>query len=224
MNKLPETLKPVMSLVLYNSESTVYVEEHKIKELQDNKFIFGPGKPARMKLLSKLLEEIKGIDKSKYEFKNFIPTNVIRFNLKNQELNLMWLFKRSIRKLSFDEKHNIQDKHLKSIPNLIFQVKGSELNVYAYKLDRGLKTKIYYAPFHNVYNDGRVCMGNAKIDWNITDLSELIIHIESMFFNSKFTHLNHSNFKNNINVIWDRNGFKDNFNLTRYNKFLKDLI
>jgi hypothetical protein len=67
-------------------------------------------------------------------------------------------------------------------------------------------------------------MGNAKIDWNISDLEELIIHIEKMFFNSKFTHLNHSNFKNNINVIWDRNGFNDNANLTSYNKFLKDLI
>jgi len=223
MNKVPETLKPVMSLIVYHSESSSYVEEHAIRELQDNKFTFGPGKPARIKLLGKLLEEIKGIDKSKYEFKNFIPSNVVRFNLKNQSLNLMWLFKKSVRELTFSETNRIKDKR-KIIPNLIFQVKNGELYVYAYKLDRGLKTKIYYAPFHNIYNDGKVCMGNAKINWNISDLEELIIHIERMFFNSKFTHLNHSNFKNNINVIWDRNGFNDNANLTSYNKFLKDLI
>jgi len=223
MNKVPETLKPVMSLIVYHSESSSYVEEHAIRELQDNKFTFGPGKPARIKLLGKLLEEIKGIDKSKYEFKNFIPSNVVRFNLKDQSLNLMWLFKKSVRELTFSETNQIQNKR-KIIPNLIFQVKNGELYVYAYKLDRGLKTKIYYAPFHNIYNDGKVCMGNAKIDWNISDLEELIIHIEKMFFNSKFTHLNHSNFKNNINVIWDRNGFNDNANLTSYNKFLKDLI
>lgn len=223
MNKVPETLKPVMSLIVYHSESSSYVEEHAIRELQDNKFTFGPGKPARIKLLGKLLEEIKGIDKSKYEFKNFIPSNVVRFNLKDQSLNLMWLFKKSVRELTFSETNRIKDKR-KIIPNLIFQVKNGELYVYAYKLDRGLKTKIYYAPFHNIYNDGKVCMGNAKINWNISDLEELIIHIEKMFFNSKFTHLNHSNFKNNINVIWDRNGFNDNANLTSYNKFLKDLI
>jgi len=223
MNKVPETLKPVMSLIVYHSESSSYVEEHAIRELQDNKFTFGPGKPARIKLLGKLLEEIKGIDKSKYEFKNFIPSNVVRFNLKDQSLNLMWLFKKSVRELTFSETNRIKDKR-KIIPNLIFQVKNGELYVYAYKLDRGLKTKIYYAPFHNIYNDGKVCMGNAKINWNISDLEELIIHIERMFFNSKFTHLNHSNFKNNINVIWDRNGFNDNANLTSYNKFLKDLI
>ena len=223
MNKAPETLKPVMSLIVYHSESSSYVEEHAIRELQDNKFTFGPGKPARIKLLGKLLEEIKGIDKSKYEFKNFIPSNVVRFNLKDQSLNLMWLFKKSVRELTFSETNQIQNKR-KIIPNLIFQVKNGELYVYAYKLDRGLKTKIYYAPFHNIYNDGKVCMGNAKINWNISDLEELIIHIEKMFFNSKFTHLNHSNFKNNINVIWDRNGFNDNANLTSYNKFLKDLI
>ncbi len=223
MNNVPETLKPVMSLIVYHSESSSYVEEHTIRELQDNKFTFGPGKPARVKLLGKLLEEIKGIDKSKYEFKNFIPSNVVRFNLKDQSLNLMWLFKKSVRELTFSETNQIKNKR-KIIPNLIFQVKNGELYVYAYKLDRGLKTKIYYAPFHNIYNDGKVCMGNAKIDWNISDLEELIIHIEKMFFNSKFTHLNHSNFKNNINVIWDRNGFNDNANLTSYNKFLKDLI
>lgn len=223
MNNVPETLKPVMSLIVYHSESSSYVEEHAIRELQDNKFTFGPGKPARVKLLGKLLEEIKGIDKSKYEFKNFIPSNVVRFNLKDQSLNLMWLFKKSVRELTFSETNQIQNKR-KIIPNLIFQIKNGELYVYAYKLDRGLKTKIYYAPFHNIYNDGKVCMGNAKIDWNISDLEELIIHIEKMFFNSKFTHLNHSNFKNNINVIWDRNGFNDNANLTSYNKFLKDLI
>ena len=67
-------------------------------------------------------------------------------------------------------------------------------------------------------------MGNAQINWDITNLSQLILHIEKMFFSSKFTHLNHKNFKNNINVIWNRNGFKDNSNLTSYNKFLKDLI
>jgi len=108
MNNVQETLKPVMSLIVYHSESSSYVEEHTIRELQDNKFTFGPGKPARMKILGKLLEEIKGIDKSKYEFNNFIQSNDIRFNLKDQCLNLMWLFKKSVRELTLSETNQIE--------------------------------------------------------------------------------------------------------------------
>ncbi len=40
MNELPEYMKPVMSLVVYKTEKSVntYIEEHAIRELQENKF------------------------------------------------------------------------------------------------------------------------------------------------------------------------------------------
>lgn len=226
MNELPEYMKPVMSLVVYKTDKSVntYIEEHAIRELQENKFTFGPGKPARIKILGKLLKEIEGLDKSKYEFEGLIPKNVIYFNTNNQELNLIWTFKKSHINLNFDEKHNIS-KEFKCVPNLIFKIKDTKLSVYAYKCFKGLETNLFYAPFHNIYNDGRICMGNASIDWNICNLEKLMQHIEQLFFRSKFTHLNHQNFKNNINVIWDKNGFGDSKNLTNYRKKkLKDII
>ena len=229
MKQVPEIYKPVMSLVVYQSSneaynSSVYVEEHTIRELKENQFTFGPAKPCRTKLLGKLLNSIRGIDAAKYYFTEIIPENVLSFNIKDQELNLIWKVKRHYHELNFDKSHNISSSYVMN-PNLIFKIKGNTLYVFAIKNYKcNMKSLLYHAPYHNIYNDGRVCMGNAEIKWHLSDLTLLINNIEEVFFSSKFTHLNHKEFKKNINVIWDKGGFLNNEDLTKNNKTIKSII
>jgi hypothetical protein len=61
---------------------------------------------------------------------------------------------------------------------------------------------LYHAPFFNVYEDGRVCLGTVdkrSKDWN--HLEEFIEVWEQRFFNSYFTDLLHAKAAQQINIV-----------------------
>jgi PRTRC genetic system protein B len=79
-----------------------------------------------------------------------------------------------------------------NVPAMIWKAGRNELMVYALKGNRkpGSHTKLYHAPFFNIYTDGRVCMGTVRI--NITESARLEDFMglwESYFWNSYFSHL-----------------------------------
>jgi PRTRC genetic system protein B len=63
------------------------------------------------------------------------------------------------------------DKHLKiksatvNIPAMLFVLQNTSLYLFALMDDTRpvLQTKLYHAPFYNIYDDARVCMGTAPI-------------------------------------------------------------
>lgn len=222
MNKIEEPLVPVVGLVVYTSEKHCFVEEYKIKETADNQFKFGSAKPMGKKTLGKMFNLIEDIDLTKYYFEGLIPNNLIYYSYKDNTLQLIWKIKSTPKYLSFSKDLRIKNG-LKVIPNLIFSLKGDQLSVVAtktYEID--LETETYHAPFHNIYNTGNVCMGSAEINFNINIIEELIKNIEKCFFNSVFTHLNHTLFENNINTMWRRNDFKEDDLIKK--RQVKDLL
>jgi len=78
------------------------------------------------------------------------------------------------------------------VPAMVWKAGRNELKVYALKGNRKPdgRTKLFHAPFFNVYQDGRVCMGTVRI--NITEaarLEDFMGQWESYFWNSYFSHL-----------------------------------
>jgi PRTRC genetic system protein B len=78
------------------------------------------------------------------------------------------------------------------VPAMVWKAGRNELMVYALKGNKKpqSKTKLYHAPFFNVYADGRVCMGTVRI--KITEsarLEDLMGLWEKYFWNSYFSHL-----------------------------------
>ncbi|HTD39893.1 MAG TPA: hypothetical protein VK671_04675 [Mucilaginibacter sp.] len=78
------------------------------------------------------------------------------------------------------------------VPAMVWQAGRNELKVYALKGNRkpDCRTKLFHAPFFNIYNDGRVCMGTVRI--NITEaarLEDFMGQWETYFWNSYFSHL-----------------------------------
>jgi len=79
-----------------------------------------------------------------------------------------------------------------NVPALVWKAGRNELMIYALKGNRkpDSRTKLFHAPFFNVYTDGRVCMGTVRI--NITESARLEDFMglwESYFWNSYFSHL-----------------------------------
>jgi len=78
------------------------------------------------------------------------------------------------------------------VPAMVWKAGRNELMVYALKGNKkpDSRTKLFHAPFFNVYQDGRVCMGTVRI--NITEaarLEDFMGQWEGYFWNSYFSHL-----------------------------------
>jgi PRTRC genetic system protein B len=78
------------------------------------------------------------------------------------------------------------------VPAMIWKANRESVAVYAIKGNKKptAKTKLHHAPFFNIYNDGRVCMGNVRINIREeTRLEDFMAQWESYFWNSYFSHL-----------------------------------
>lgn len=77
------------------------------------------------------------------------------------------------------------------VPALLWKATRHELQLFALadNAKPTLKTTLYYAPFFNIYDDGRVCMGTVDIDIaDETSLQQFMKLWEQYFFNSYFSH------------------------------------
>ncbi len=93
------------------------------------------------------------------------------------------------------------------IPALVWKATKEDLYIYALKTETAIDgdTPLYYAPFFNLYEDGRVCMGTVHIHIRPDCmLEEFIAQWESYFLNSYFSHLiqSHAPVKGNIVQLW----------------------
>lgn len=78
------------------------------------------------------------------------------------------------------------------VPAMVWRAGSEELAVYALQGNKkpDSKTKLFHAPFFNIYREGRVCMGTVRI--NISEsarLEDFMAEWESYFWNSYFSHL-----------------------------------
>ena len=118
-------------------------------------------------------------------------------------------------------------------PPMIWYANKNSLAVFALASDRRPteKTPLYCAPFFNIYEDGKVCMGSVNINIkNSASVEEFTNGWEDYFFNSYFSHLlgRNSPIKGNCVNIWKDLINSDKFFpkelLRKNNKTLKNLL
>jgi PRTRC genetic system protein B len=120
-----------------------------------------------------------------------------------------------------------------NLPPLLWKASKNGLSLWALaNNDRpNLETKLYQAPFFNLYSDGRVCMGNVDIKFSFNiDLDSFMLQWEKLYFGSAFSHLLQgvSPVKGNIVQLWQEQiSMKNPFpkqELKMFPKLLKDII
>ena len=196
---------PAKALVVYNSlaENRVYVEAYDIDE---------NGKPINAHPLSVketigLAEVLNSCSEVNNDFlinQGLLPEKILHVNSKigfaiwytsQQKINL--LFKEDLAIPSGET----------SVPAMIWKATKNSLSVYATKeTNRPTEaTKLYYAPFFNIHENGNVCMGTVNIEIDKSCCLEDFIHAwEDYFFSSYFAHLigSYSPTKGNIVQLW----------------------
>lgn len=107
---------------------------------------------------------------------------------------MIWWSAPQARSLFFRKsKHNAETFDGRGVcpcPGLVFMAAEGQMYVYAFKGKEAptRKTKLYQAPFFNVWSQGQVCVGNADVPKD--DRSDDPDAWERMFFRSHFTHPN----------------------------------
>jgi PRTRC genetic system protein B len=103
----------------------------------------------------------------------------------------IWFSKATQREMYFAESLGIP-KGVANVPPMLWIAGRNSLSVFALGSNRRPKenTKLYNAPFFNVYKDGNVCMGSVDVRIKRTaSLEEFTTAWEGYFFNSYFSHL-----------------------------------
>jgi len=198
---------PKSALVIYQSndnDQETYVE-HFDMDKNGNPINAHPLTIKEAELLAKSLQTDEEKNKAFLKPKGILPTNVLHIN-PSEDGSVIWYTKAQQRQLYFVDSLGIPNGTAQ-VPAMLWLANKSTLNVFALANDRRTteKTALYYAPFFNIYESGKVCMGTVSIDiTNSTSLEEFMNAWEHYFFNSYFSHLlgNYNPINGNCVNLW----------------------
>lgn len=203
--------EPIMLIAIYQIEKVgessgppdMYLEGHIVENSK-----ISEGKPLRHDTLSKLGEFLHRKSKEKedgtvdvhgYTDPSFIYINPV-------SRSYAWVCKEKIRKLYFTKNLRIKSGQA-WVPDLLFILSGTSLDVFALKNDHpNVATMTYHAPFFNTMASGAICLGNVSVrkhkSYDFAAIKELY---EDAFFKSEFSEI-HSpgvkRFEKNIINFW----------------------
>lgn len=199
---------PKSALVFYESkgvENDVYVE-HFDMDKNGTPINAHPLTEREAGVLAKALMTEKQKQSAFLKPVGILPTSILHINPSRDKGAVVWYTKAQKRPLYFIDSLGIPSGQA-FVPPMVWQADKNSLRVFA--LLRGRrpteKTPLCYAPFFNIYEDGRVCMGSVNISIkNSACVEEFIKAWEDYYFNSYFSHLmgENSPVKGNCVNLW----------------------
>ncbi|CAM2956426.1 PRTRC system protein B [Flavobacterium succinicans] len=200
---------PKSALVFYQTKGTntdLYVE-HFDMDKTGNPVNAHPLTVNEAKVLAKALHTDKEKDRAFLKPKGILPTNILHIN-PSEKGTVLWYTKAQEQQLYFVSSLDMPNGKA-YVPSMLWYASKNSLTVFALASDRRptKNTPLYYAPFFNIYEDGKVCMGTVSIDIkNSASVEEFTTAWEDYFFNSYFSHLlgNHSPIKGNCVSLWKK--------------------
>ena len=183
---------PVKALVVFqnnNAEGKTYIESY---DINANGYPINahPLSLAESSALANALDTSDELRRNFLKPSGLLPKNVLYIN-PDHDGYAIWYTPAMEVPLFFVEKMGIPGGTA-AIPPLLW--KASKKDLYIFALD-GVEaieeqTPLYRAPFFNIYDDGRVCMGTVSVDVQHDCLLQEFMQLwESYFFNSYFSHL-----------------------------------
>ena len=205
------TYQPVKALLIYRPASgqhSAYIEAFDIDPASGKPINAHPLTDAELDSLQKALKKEGRAKKTPKRFLQcggLLPECVL-FIDNTFPGCLMWYTPGQTRHLYFKECLTIASGEY-PVPGLLWCASATHLRVFALGDNQRPtgKTPLQYAPFFNVWADGRVCMGTASIHLKQTvSIPEFIAGWEDAFFNSYFSHLNgqYNPVSGNIIQLW----------------------
>lgn len=195
----------VMYETLVESEQPVYIESFDMDEY---------GRPINARPLTaeeaddlgRHLQSRQQSQNSFLQSESLLPENILFIDTSTADAGAIWYTKPKKVRLLFKKQLGIPSGTA-YIPALLWKATKSDLELFALVENKKptLKTKLYHAPFFNIYENGSVCMGTVDISIGQRHtLNEFMKAWEGYFFNSYFSHtLTHiATVKTNLVQLW----------------------
>jgi len=199
---------PKSALVFYESntlDKEVYVE-HFDMDKNGSPINAHPLTEREAEALAKALTAEKQKQTAFLKSGGILPTNILHINPNNEKSAVIWHTKPQKRLLYFTEGLGIPCGQ-GFVPAMVWKADKNSLRVFALMGRRRPteKATLYHAPFFNIYEDGRVCMGSVNIEIKQSaSIEEFTKAWEDYFFQSYFSHLmgENSPVKGNCVSFW----------------------
>ena len=166
-NELTNTLlRPIAVLTLYKQRGysgTAYAEYSRVR-FHDGRAIIDPAAPLSEDMLEDLAKTYIKENPTGIIHAPLIGENIISAISKPGNFRLIWWRPPGRYKLNFSKRLKIKAEEV-HLPGLVFMLVNKTLSVYAItgRGRPGAKTKLFHAPFFNVYRTAAVCLGSAAI-------------------------------------------------------------
>ena len=207
--KIGTLYNPVKAFVVYqknSAEKSIYVEAY---DMDKNGCPIN-AHPLSLKESTQLASALDTSEELTRKFlkpSGLLPKNVLHLNPDHDGYAIWYTYAQKV-SLFFVESLAIPNAEA-FVPPLLWKASKNTLYIYAMVADKIIneQTALYHAPFFNLYNDGRVCMGTVKVDIKADcHLQDFMQSWEQYFFKSYFSHLigNTSPVKGNIIQLWQK--------------------
>lgn len=171
------------ALLFYRSDKgDIYATQHSARVV-DERPVLLPGVPITLESLADFAE----LAAKRTSYRGFVHDRVVYL----APYTIAWWVPACTRRVWFKSAGKLGErsgdaKH----PPLVFIVNKKSWSVFALRDNQRPRadTKLCRAPYFNVWDDGRICVGNVDTPDSIT--GESIKPFEDAFFRSRFTHAN----------------------------------
>lgn len=225
-NTIHATLCPRAVLIAYTyagNDNKYFLEQRSI----DAGGRMSEGRPVTVEFMNELVrnysETYSGTPHGR------LPSNLLYADTRKGSERYVWYNPPGKRMMYFVSGLGIENSEY-NLPGIIYEARGTRLDVYAYKEDRpGIETALYAAPLFNVTGSS-VCLGSTRIEKpkELTYVN-LLEYWEKKFWLTEFSHLGGHGNPTKSNLVLVTKAARDKpFNLKELkplkNLKLKDIL
>lgn len=188
----------------HESGTEIYVESYDIGR-NGQPINAHPLTVKEMTAIQAILQTTQELQDSYLKSKGLLPHKVLYVNPQANGYAIWYTLPKEVT-LFFVDGLNIPSGKF-HIPAMLWKANADSLQVYALKgkSKPHENTRLYHAPYLNIYGSGQVCMGTVQIDaGRTTCLEDFMATWERYFFDSNFSHSisGNNSTKSNTTDLW----------------------
>lgn len=161
-------LMPQRAIIVYHGNGEYnrdyYLESREIVQ-EKGKYVFMAPQPMAKDVMKKIAGSFIKRNSLEMDFGGLIPEHILFATNRPGMTAVIWYRPAAVRKLNFSANLQIKGQSTVSLPATLYLVLNTTLYIFALMTDDRptATTKLYNAPFFNIYKDGNVCLGTAPI-------------------------------------------------------------
>ena len=202
-------LSPVKVITVYSNKGgyDYYLEGRDINTVKGKPTLMAP-KPLSEDVIRSIASGYIRNNGMKMVHEAIIGSHILHASTSGGEVVIIWYRPAMKKTINFSHTLKIKGDKQVNIPATVFMLKGTGLYIYSLETDQrpGLTTKLFNAPFFNVYEDGRICLGTANIGKNKAETFEKELErFERGFWMAEQNGGDHGGrCKSSLTALWNR--------------------